>query len=153
MTLLIFEIWIMIFLGQLWELNGKTLTNKGNLWKSNHQWEFRNVSPYENIELVFIVNLSTSKPSKNIIKVLGILQNGEVTEQTWDPNILESGQYWVKIPSTINADFFMLTNFKLSWKDKLIAAISDLRLKIKGKYVNYVWTRKTYFSLSSTNLL
>ena len=78
------------FLGQLWKLNGKTLTNKGNLWKSNDQWAIVNTATTkENIELVTIMNLSTSKPSKH--KVLGILQNGEVTEQTYDPNILGLG--------------------------------------------------------------
>ena len=131
----------MNFLGQLWKMNGNTLTNKGNVWKSNAKWKMAFVRKFKDIEFFAILNLLDTN------KVLGILQNGDVTEQTIEkdtPGPAALRQLWGKIPfdPTTNQDYFKLTNFKRL--DQLLTATSDLGLEMRGKYVYWIWTIKIF---------
>ncbi len=85
-------------LGQLWKVNGTTLTNRGNIWKSNDQWNFGN-----NPNLSHIIE-NTSKS-----KVLGTTSDGEVIEEEFDGNGTE--QLWVKGEPN-NEGYFTITTFE-----------------------------------------
>ena len=103
------------------------MTNKANLWKSTDEWTIQPKDKKDNIEVVAIINVSTKK-------ALGVLQNGGVTEQNLAMKPYDSGQLWGKIPSDIDPGYFMLTNVKLFWSEKMLTAASDLELELKGMY-------------------
>ena len=120
-----FELCIMNFLGQLWL---RSLANKGNIWKpEDHCWitDTPTMKKVDNIDVGPILNNCTKK-------YLGILQNGEVTEQI--RNLNNSGQLWGKITSTIDPGYFVFTNVEIFWLKKFLTATSDLELGLKGMY-------------------
>ena len=117
---LITKIQIFIFLliqilVQLWRVNGTTLTNRGNIWKSNDQWNFGNKT-----DLIHIIE-NTSKS-----KVLGTTSTGEVIEEDFDGNRTE--QLWVKGEPN-NEGYFTVTT---SESKLLFSANSSETLEVKG---------------------
>ena len=96
-------------------MDGKTLTNKANLWKSNDEWNITTRDKFVHIE-----NISKDK-------VLGITPDGSITEEDSVEN--EPGQLWKRGKS--NADgYFSLENTDTP---KVMTAISLSRLEVKGK--------------------
>ena len=103
------------FLGQLWKVNGTRLSNRGNIWNSNDQWNFGNKT-----DLIHIIE-NTSKS-----KVLGTTSDGEVIEEDFDGNRTE--QLWVKGEPN-NEGYFTVTT---SESKLLLSAISSESLEVKG---------------------
>ena len=104
-------------LGHLWKLEGYTLLNKGNFWKSDDDWRFNTQDGKLCIE-----NVSTAK-------VFGIETNTDnVFHEIFDES--NTNQTWLKGEEN-DEGFFTLTN--PSSKKVLTATSSDTQ-KVYGEY-------------------
>ena len=105
-----YNILSILFLGQLWMLDGTTLMNRGGIWQSSEQWNFQ---PKDGKIIV-------ENTSKN--KVLGIKDKDKVIKEDFTKN--ETKQWWMKVESDIEG-FFKLESFESK---------KFLRAKVNGKY-------------------
>ena len=104
-------------------MNGFRLINQANFWKSNDKWVLEEAVS-EKSRIISTKNYRIKNISKNT--VLGITENGAVTEQPLDEN--EEGQLWEK--TSINEGYFTLTS--LRDEGKLLTTTSDGQLETRG---------------------
>ena len=104
-------------------MNGFRLINQANFWKSNDKWVLEEAVS-EKSRIISTKNYRIKNISKNT--VLGITENGAVTEQPLDEN--KKGQLWEK--TSINEGYFTLTS--LRDEGKLLTTTSDGQLETRG---------------------
>ena len=98
-------------LGQLWKLDGTTLTNKAGIWQSNDAWNLRNQDT-----IIYIENISKDK-------VFGLAYDGnDVVPQTSLQN--KASQLWKKVKAN-DEDYF-----KLAYGLQFLTAKSTHELKV-----------------------
>ena len=101
----------------MWKLDGTTLTNKGDLWKSADEWNLKPTG-----KLFYIENISKNK-------VLGVTKHA-VNEDSMVQN--DAGQMWKK-GETNDEGYFTLINPR---SKKVLTAISAHSLGIEGMLTN-----------------
>ena len=106
---------------QLWKLDGKTLTNKANIWESSHKWSLKIEGPF-----IYIENNSEGN------KVLGTIGN-ETKVDLLQRNQSDGSQKWIQGKPDHDGYFFLTTSSTQSTKSVLTAIASD-QLKIRGMY-------------------
>ena len=101
--------------GQKWKLDNNLLKNKAGLWKSTDLWTFTT----KDNDFIYIENTSKTK-------VLGATSDGKVIQEVFVED--KADQLWKKGKPDAEG-YFTLENSGLP---KLITAISEIGLKIKG---------------------
>ena len=115
---------MIIFVGeQFWCLNGSTLKNKANIFKTN---DTLNLVDNNEGTMFFIRNVSNNTSDGN--KVLG-LKGDEVVPEVKVPN--KAGQLWIK-GEEMAGGYTTLKNYESS---KVLTATAS-GLKAKGNYIN-----------------
>ena len=114
------------FSGQRWKLDdNKKLENKEGVWKSDDLWSFK---PKDN-DLIYIENTSKTK-------VLGATNYVEVNLEDFEEG--KAHQLWKK--GELDAeDYFTLEKFEKIGVPKVLTAISESSLEIKGN-ISMRWT-------------
>ena len=120
----------------MWKLDGTSLMNKANTWKTNDEWSFTPQGA-----MIYINNTT-----KNT--VLGTAYGDQVIQESFVKD--EPGQLWEK-GSVNDEGYFTIKN---SMSSKSITAISRSSLKTKGAHnkSNYLKTRKIQVNYACISL-